>query len=149
MGNPAAQIFLNTGGRSGGIAIVWAVVILCYLLNHIALSSTINGIFFGMTAPAIDLSYIAVIAARIYYRKTQPIIPGPFVLGRLQLPINIIAIVWTVIISVILIFPTTYPITALNMNYAIIVGAFIFVFALFWWYIGAKRFVSTLAIPFI
>ncbi|WYZ43570.1 hypothetical protein EsH8_VII_000006 [Colletotrichum jinshuiense] len=102
---------------------VWAVVIVCCLLNLIALGNaqTINGIF-GVTAPAMDLSYIAVIAARVYYDKTYPIAKGPFQLGRWQKPINIIAIVWTVFISIILFFPPTYPVTAENMNYAIVIS---------------------------
>jgi amino acid transporter len=119
---------------------VWAVVVLCCLLNLIALGSaeTINGIF-GVTAPAMDLSYVAVIAARMYYEKRHPIAKGPFQLGRLQKPINIIAIVWVLFISVILFFPPTYPVTALNMNYAVAIASLIALFAVSWWFIQARR----------
>ena len=119
---------------------VWAVVLFCCLLNLIALGSTqtINGIF-GVTAPAMDLSYIAVIAARLFYSKKYPIAKGPFTLGRFQKPINLVAIVWTVFISIILLFPPAYPVTALNMNYAVVIAAFIATFALAWWYTGAKK----------
>lgn len=119
---------------------VWAVVVFCCLLNLIALGSaqTINGIF-GVTAPAMDLSYIAVIAARLYYEKTCPAAKGPFVLGRWQKPINMIAIVWTIFISFILLFPPTHPVTAENMNYAVVIAGFIALFALCFWYAGAKK----------
>jgi amino acid transporter len=82
---------------------VWAVVLFCCLLNLIALGSTqtINGIF-GVTAPAMDLSYIAVIAARMCYEKEHPVKKGPFSLGRWQKPINLVAIIWVLFISVIL-----------------------------------------------
>ncbi|KAI0129112.1 amino acid permease [Xylariales sp. AK1849] len=192
MGNPAAQVFYNAGGRKGGLAMwfwviliqfftgitallansrtsfalardealpfsgtlrkmnkytqtplysVWVVVIACCLMNLIGLGSiqTINGIY-GVTAPAQDISYIAVIAARMYYDKQHPIAKGPFRLGRLQKPINIIAIAWVLFISVILFFPPTYPVTALNMNYAVAIAAFIAAFAISWWYLQAKRF---------
>lgn len=119
---------------------VWAVVIFCCILNLIALGNTqtINGIF-GITAPAQDLSYIAVIAARLYYAKEHPIKYGPFTLGRWQKPINVIAIVWVIFISVILFFPPTYPVTALNMNYAVAIAGFIALFSITWWYLEAKK----------
>jgi hypothetical protein len=84
---------------------VWAVVSFCRLLNLVALGSvqTINGIF-GVTAPAMDLSYIAIVAARMWYAKKKPITPGPFTLGRWQKPIIIIAIVWVLFICH-LVFP--------------------------------------------
>ncbi|KAI1254210.1 hypothetical protein MGN70_004606 [Eutypa lata] len=191
LGNPTAQVFLNAGGRAGGLGMwfwvilvqfftgisamladtrtcfalardealpfhrflrhmngytqtplysVWAVVIFCCILNLIALGNTqtINGIF-GITAPAQDLSYIAVIAARLYYAKEHPIKYGPFTLGRWQKPINVIAIVWVIFISVILFFPPTYPVTALNMNYAVAIAGFIALFSITWWYLEAKK----------
>ncbi|KFZ02273.1 hypothetical protein V500_00269 [Pseudogymnoascus sp. VKM F-4518 (FW-2643)] len=122
---------------------VWLVVILCCLLNLIALGSpqTINSIF-GITAPALDCSYMAVVALRLYYGnhlKTKNIRKGPFTLGRYQKPINFIAIVWTAFITIILFFPTAYPVTTLNMNYAVVVAAGLGVFALSWWWLGARR----------
>ncbi|CAJ2503778.1 Uu.00g111720.m01.CDS01 [Anthostomella pinea] len=58
---------------------VWSVVLACCLQNLIAPGSvqTINGIY-GITAPVMDISYIAFIAARIYYEKDHPISKGPF-----------------------------------------------------------------------
>ncbi|KAH6659532.1 amino acid permease, variant [Truncatella angustata] len=192
MGNPAAQVFYNAGGRRGGLVMwfwviliqfftgitalladsrtcfalardealpfssalrrmnsrtqtplysVWVVVMACCLMNLIGLGSfqTINGIY-GVTAPAMDLSYIAVIAARMYYEKERPISKGPFQMGRWQKPINTIAIVWVLFISVILFFPPTYPVTPLNMNYAVAIAGFVALFAITWWYLQAKRF---------
>jgi amino acid transporter len=88
---------------------VWLVVLFCSCLNLIALGSvqTINGIF-GVTAPAMDLSYIAVIAARLYYKRDMPISKGPFDLGKWRKPINYIAIIWTLFISVILFYPPVW-----------------------------------------
>lgn len=42
-------------------------------------------------------------------------------------------------ISVLLLFPTIRPVTATNMNYAVVVAAFIAVFSLVWWWAGARR----------
>lgn len=120
-GFPVAQIFLNAGGRSGGTAMlflvilvqfftgasallanarmtyafsrdealpfsnffshinrvtgtpvnsVWLVVIFCACLNLIGLGSTqtITAIF-NLCAPCLDLSYVAVICAHLWYSK--------------------------------------------------------------------------------
>ncbi|ORY68387.1 amino acid permease [Pseudomassariella vexata] len=192
MGNPAAQVFYNAGGKRGGLAMwfcviliqfftgitalladtrtcfalardsvfpfseglkkmnkytqtplysVWATVIFCCLLNLIGLggTQTINGIY-GVTAPAMDLSYIAIIAARVYYEKEHPIAKGPFQLGRWQKLINCIAIAWVLFISTILFFPPSYPVTAVNMNYAVAIAGFIAIFALSGWLLSAKRY---------
>ena len=95
---------------------VWMVVLACCLLCLIALGSveTINSIF-GITAPALDCSYMAVVALKLYYSDQLDIRKGPFTLGRWSKPINIIALCWVSLLTVILLFPTTRPITAVNM----------------------------------
>ncbi|KAH8592743.1 amino acid/polyamine transporter I [Bisporella sp. PMI_857] len=98
---------------------VWLVVAICSCLSLIALGSveTINSIF-GITAPALDCSYMAVVAFKLYYSdytKQLTVRKGPFTLGKYSMPINIIALCWTSLITVILLFPTTRPITSTNM----------------------------------
>jgi amino acid transporter len=95
---------------------VWMVVIICCLLNLIGLGSveTINSIF-GITAPALDCSYMAVIALRLWYSDRLTLRKGPFSLGKWGRPINFIALGWTSLLAVILMFPTSRPVTAVNM----------------------------------
>ena len=190
-GFPVAQIFLNAGGRSGGTAMlflvilvqfftgasallansrmtyafardealpfssffsriwrvtgtpvnaVWFVVIFCACLNLIGLGSTqtITAIF-NLCAPCLDLSYIAVIAAHLWYAKRINFIPGPFDLDTLLKPLkvskllNVVAIVWVVFISVVLFCPTSKPVTAENMNYAIVIAGFVAVLSMIWY----------------
>lgn len=196
-GFPVAQIFLNAGGRSGGTAMlfmvilvqfftgasallanarmayafsrdealpcssffnrinritgtpvnaVWLVVTFCACLNLIGLGSTqtITAIF-NLCAPCLDLSYIAVIAAHLWYSKRVDFVPGPFDLDtmlkplKISKPINLIAIAWVVFISVVLFCPTSKPVTAENMNYAIVVAGFVALFSMVWWYAGARK----------
>ncbi|OKL56163.1 hypothetical protein UA08_08457 [Talaromyces atroroseus] len=191
MGNPAAQVFFNAAGRSGGLAMwiwpiivqfftgitamlsdtrtayalardgalplsgvfrqvngtthtplysVWIVVFFCCCLNLIALGSTetIDGIF-DVTSPAMDLSYITVIAARQFFKHESPIAKGPFDLGKWRKPINYIAIVWTIFVSIFLFFPPSYPVTPENMNYAIVIAGFIALLSFTWWYAEARK----------
>lgn len=70
---------------------------------------------FNITAPALDLSYIAVIFAFLVYRHRIRFVRGPFSLAGWGRHVNIIAIVWVCFISVILFFPTVRPVTTANM----------------------------------
>lgn len=122
---------------------VWLVVGLCCCLNLIALGSTqtINGIF-GVAVPAMDISYIAVVAARLYFsnkQKDDSEIVGPFSLGRWRKPINGIAITWALFIGVIMFMPPTYPVTSENMNYSVALAGFIALFAFGYWLVWGKK----------
>lgn len=119
---------------------VWLVVVFSSLLNLIGIGSTatIVGIF-NVTAPALDLSYAAVILARNIYAQRMEFIPGPYTLGKWRKPLNYVTITWVTFISVVLMFPTARPVTGANMNYAVAVGAFIAIVAVGWWFAGARR----------
>ncbi|OJJ51420.1 hypothetical protein ASPZODRAFT_56915 [Penicilliopsis zonata CBS 506.65] len=190
-GLPAAQIFFNAGGKTGGtimwafatliqfftgcsamladtrmayafardealpfssflskvnqythtpVNAVWFVVFFSVCLNCIAIGSTETATaIFNVTAPALDLSYVSVILAHQIYKSKVKFIEGPFTLGAWGTPINMVSIIWVLFISTVLFFPTTVPVTAENMNYAICVAAFIAIFALLWWFISARR----------
>ena len=86
-----------------------------------------------------DISYASVILARNLYAKRVEFRPGPYTLGKWQMPINAITCVWVCFISIVLLFPTIRPVTALNMNYAVVVGAFIALFSMSWWWAGARN----------
>lgn len=71
---------------------------------------------------------------------------GVFNLGRLSLPIAVISAIWLFVTSIILLFPSKYPVTKDNMNYTVVMVAGIALFAgLYWlisaryWFIGPKR----------
>lgn len=190
-GLPIAQIFLNAGGRSGGTAMlffvilvqfftgasallanarmtyafardealpfswiwskvntttgtpvnaVWFVTFFCGCLNLIGIGSTETIIaIFNLCAPCLDLSYVAVLFAHLIYSGEVQFIEGPFTLGRLSKPMSILAISWVSFISVVLFFPTTKPVTATNMNYAIVVAGFVGLFSIGWWWAGARK----------
>lgn len=121
---------------------VWLIVFFAVALNLIGIGSTLTIIaIFNITAPALDLSYATVILARNIYSQRIEFRPGPYTLGWLQKPLNAITIVWVFFISVVLLFPTTKPVTSTNMNYAVAVGGVIAMFSLGWWYAGARKYV--------
>ncbi|KAA8566245.1 hypothetical protein EYC84_008845 [Monilinia fructicola] len=92
---------------------VWLIVILTCALNTIAIGSTSTIVaIFNITAPALDMSYAAVIVARNIYSSR---------------------------VNIVLMFPTIRPVTLENMNYAVAVGAGIAIFSLGWWWAGARK----------
>jgi amino acid transporter len=95
---------------------VWLVVSLSCSLVCIGIGSTETVVsIFNITAPALDLSYVAVIFAFIIYRHRIHFVQGPFSLGGWGRYVNVIAIAWVCVISLILFFPTVRPVTAANM----------------------------------
>src|ERR1700730_3932398 len=69
---------------------VWLVVLFSIGLNCIGIGSTQTMVaIFNITAPCLDLSYAAVILARNLYSSSIEFRPGPYVLGRLQKPLNL------------------------------------------------------------
>jgi amino acid transporter len=158
---PYSHIWSQVSTRTGTpVKAVWFVVVFCACLNLIGLGSTqtITGIF-NVCAPCLDLSYIAVIVAHLYYTHLKPylarrfpnltfgkptstviFVPGPYTLPRWRkYPTNIVAVIWVLFISVVLFFPTTKPVTAANMNYAIAIAGVVGLFAVGWWFAGSRN----------
>lgn len=95
---------------------VWLVVSFSCALLCIGIGSTETVVsIFNITAPALDLSYVAVILAFLVYRHRIRFVRGPFHLAGWGRYVNVIAIVWVFLISVVLFFPTVRPVTAANM----------------------------------
>lgn len=119
---------------------VWLVVFLSIVLNCIGIGSTQTMVaIFNITAPCLDLSYAAVLLARNLYASSIEFRPGPYVLGGLQKPLNLIAVTWVFFISIVFFFPTVLPVTATNFNYAVVVGGAIAAFSWGWWWAGARK----------
>jgi len=79
--------------------------------------------------------------------------PGPFSLGKFSIPTGIIASVWILVTSVLFLCPTEAPVTAENMNYALVpfvlvIGLCVLYFAFWgrhWFKPGGTRITSPTA----
>lgn len=119
---------------------VWLIVFSSVALNLIGTGSTLTIVaIFNITAPALDMSYAAVILARNIYAHRIDFRPGPYQLGMWQKPLNAVTCAWVFFISLVLLFPTIKPVTATNMNYAAAVAGSIAVFSLGWWWASARK----------
>ncbi|CAF4448973.1 unnamed protein product, partial [Adineta steineri] len=77
-------------------------------------------------------------------RKT--FVLGEFNLGRFGVPIAVIASIWLTITSIIMFFPSEYPVTKDNMNYTVVIaGGVLLLAGAYWiisarhWFVGPKR----------
>lgn len=61
-------------------------------------------------------------------------IPGHFTLGRFSKPLHILSIIWLSLLSLVLMFPSTIPVTRNNFNYAPVVLVILtIIFAVSWY----------------
>jgi amino acid permease (GABA permease) len=120
---------------------VWLNVILAVGINLIGLGSyTAIAAIFNVCAIALDWSYcIPIICKLIYGTETGRYIPGPWNLGKFSTPINCWSVIWTFFVSIIFLMPTNRPVTAGNMNYAVVILIGILTFAMIYWFIGGAR----------
>ena len=75
--------------------------------------------------------------------RKEPITFGPWKLGRLGLPINIYAAVYTLITLVFSFFPPSVPVTAVTMNWSCVVyGGVVILGIIFYLTYGHKRYIG-------
>lgn len=119
------------------IIAVWVNIVICIAINLIALGSdtTINAIF-NVCSCALDWSYVIPVIAKLVFSEYRP---GPWNLGKLSVPVNLWASLWTTFISVIFFMPTELPVTVKGMNYAVVFFVGVIVLAITLWYLGGRK----------
>jgi amino acid transporter len=96
--------------------IVFAILVgLLYIINETAFNAIVS-----VNTIASSMAYFIPIALKITVAR-KVFKRGPFHLGPLSVPINIISLFWILLTSILFICPTEYPVTPDNMNYAIVV----------------------------
>ncbi|KAK3812997.1 MAG: amino acid/metabolite permease [Benniella sp.] len=97
---------------------VWFNIAFCFVLGlPFIWSETAFAAIVSVNTIASSISYLIPILCRIVLAR-HTFEPGPFSLGRLSIPIGIVATIWILITSVLFLCPTEAPVTAENMNYA-------------------------------
>ncbi len=119
----------------GLVATIIALLMLINLGSTTALFAILS-----LSSIALALSYVLPIIFFALARLRGDRIPfGPFRLGRMGLPINIVAIAYGLFILTWLPFPPYLPVTAANMNYSGPILGGIIIFALLDWFTGGKK----------
>ncbi|PKX99343.1 putative choline transport protein [Aspergillus novofumigatus IBT 16806] len=105
-------------------------------------STTAFNAFIGTTVIVAQISFAVPAALLIYRRRSAEYLPPsrPFKVPRtVGYACNVMTIVWAVVTTVFFTFPTTFPVTGGNMNYASVVLAVMLVIGLVNWFVYAKR----------
>ncbi|QIW94681.1 hypothetical protein AMS68_000199 [Peltaster fructicola] len=117
---------------------VWISTFWCIAINLIGLGSytAIAGVF-ATCAIALDWSYCIPIVCKLLFGQFKP---GPWHLGRFSPVINAWAVIWTFFVSIIFVMPTVIPVTAENMNYAIVYLSGILVISGIYYAIAGRKY---------
>ncbi len=123
----------RTPTNSIWLAVVGAFILFVpYLFNAYAYAAVISIAVIGL--------YIAYgIPVFLRLRAGSTFQPGPWNLGKWSRPIGMIAVTWIVIISILFILPTAFPITGTNFNYTIVAFAVVLGATSIWWVVSAKN----------
>ncbi|KAG2351622.1 amino acid permease-domain-containing protein [Suillus spraguei] len=112
---------------------VWfdtACVLVIGLLAFVS-TAAINAVFtIGLTASYV--SYITPITTRFAFKNDFK--PGPFHLGKLSLPVAVIAVSSMIFMIIVFFFPSTPQTTVQEMNYTVVVLGGYMALAIFWYY---------------
>jgi len=103
-------------------------------------STTAFNAFIALASLGLFSSYLIAIGCMLHARLSKEgVAYGGWTLGRLGVPVNIFALVYTAYIMIFLPFPSTLPVTGSNMNYALPIFAFVVFIAIGLWFGWAKK----------
>ncbi|KAM0755145.1 amino acid transporter [Meredithblackwellia eburnea MCA 4105] len=147
-GLPFSPFFAKVSPTTGvpvNAVILTTVLVIIFGLIYIGSSSALNAIL-SSSVVFLNVSYsipIGFLLFRGRHLLRPPSFPEPTMsLGNFWGPVcNVTGLVFTVFTTVFFVFPPDLPVSGLNMNYAIVVFAFIFIVAtLTWVFQGRKTF---------
>lgn len=118
-------------------------VILVFILNSLLLllqlvSTTAFSAILSIATIGFQVSYGMPILFRCTVSRAS-FIPNEFNLGPFGLPIAYISTAWLMVTSIIMFFPTEYPVTKDNMNYAVVIVGGVALIAGFYWAVSARH----------
>ncbi|KAF9529007.1 amino acid/polyamine transporter I [Crepidotus variabilis] len=132
---------------------VWFTVGAAAICGLLGFSETALISLAGSSVIGLYISYAVPIFLRVTSGRSK-LIPGPFGLGRLAVPIGTIAVAWVIFIVIVLLFPPGQHINDEDMNYAVVIIMAVFLFAtLSWvtsarkWFIGPVRTIDDVVAP--
>jgi choline transport protein len=121
------------------ICITGTITCLLSLIN--VGSATVFNAIVSLTVAGFFGSYLIPFSLFLYKRIKHPeqIIPGPWTLGKCGVYVNAFAILWSIVVMFFSFWPTSVPVTPVNMNWSCVLWSGVVLFAfIFWWAHGRK-----------
>ena len=117
------------------------IVNLCLALINIGSTTAFNA-FTWLTIAAFYSVFLIAAGCLLLKRLTVPttsISWGPFRLGRLGIPINILSIIFSVIGIFFSLWPPTAEVTAQTMNWSVVVYGGFLIFGIVFWFLHGRK----------
>lgn len=119
-------------------AILLSTLIDCLLaLIYLGSSAAFNS-FTGVATICLSASYGLPILVSVI-RGRNMVRDATFSLGRFGYTINIVAVVWIVLATVLFCMPTALPVSSSSMNYASVVFTFFALVSVVWYFVYARK----------
>ena len=138
-GLPAYFSYISPRHRVPVRAIWLPIIIVMALACLNVVNYAVFGAFIALASLACFASYFIAIACMLKARLSTKVEFGEWKLGRLGVPINAFALVYTAYMMVFFTFPAFLPVTGANMNYALPIFAFVVLVALVLWFAWARK----------
>ncbi|KAI8824007.1 APC amino acid permease [Fimicolochytrium jonesii] len=122
---PVRAVWLST--------VLSLVLILPILGNSTAFAAITSIATIGLYVSYAIPVFLRLTLGRHTFRK------GPVHLGKWSKVVGWTAVCWTALITVLFVLPTGYPVTAQNMNYAVVMLGFVLVLSMGWWIVDARK----------
>ncbi|GJJ69696.1 choline transport protein [Entomortierella parvispora] len=152
---PLSKHLHKLNDKKSPVAAVWFNIAFCFVLGLPYIwSETAYSAIVSVNTIASSISYLIPILCRIVLAR-DTFQAGPFNLGKFSIPTGIIASVWILVTSVLFLCPTEAPVTAENMNYALVpfvlvIGLCVVYFAIWgrhWFKPGGTRIINDSSVP--
>ncbi|KAG2162089.1 hypothetical protein VTO58DRAFT_109485 [Aureobasidium pullulans] len=135
--------WLSTVGTTTKIPF-WSVVFCTFITMLICLINIFSTVAFNaivsLTIAGLFISYLIPVSLMAFKRATgEPIKWGPWKMGSLGLPVNIVSMIYLIITIVFSFFAPETPVTLASMNWSCLVfGGFVIIGLVYWFVTGRK-----------
>lgn len=121
------------------IALTATVTCLLALIN-VGSAAAFNAIVSLVVAGWLS-SYLLPVGLLLWVRITRPeeVRYGPWRLGWMAIPVNVIGLCWTVIATIFSFFPATVPVDAVTMNYSCLLFGAVCIFAIVFYVVYGRK----------
>ncbi|KAF9908795.1 hypothetical protein EC991_009498 [Linnemannia zychae] len=117
---PMSERLHKLNKEKSPVAAVWFNIAFCFILGLPYIwSETAYSAIVSVNTIASSISYLIPILCRIILAR-DTFEPGPFNLGRFSTLVGVISSAWIIVTSALFLCPTEFPVTAGNMNYAVV-----------------------------
>ncbi|ORX53264.1 amino acid transporter [Hesseltinella vesiculosa] len=117
--------------------IIFAVVVgILYIINDTAYSAIVSVNTIASSSAYLIPIFLRLTVSRKKFKR------GPFHLGPFSDAIGVCSCLWIVFTCILFVFPTEYPVTPLNMNYALVIYAFVIFACVAFYYACARHYFS-------